>query len=313
MSRNEAFVGIDTSKAWLDVAVLGAAGVERYANDPDGRLRLAETLLGLQPQAIGIEASGGYEKAVIEALVAAGLQVRCVDPRRLRCFAEACGIKAKNDRLDAAVIARFVEALPGRTVEPEPISEALAELVDARRQLCEEQVRVSNQTDQVRDVTLRRMAQRRLTRIRADIVLIEKRIAEFIAANPLLAERERLLRSAPGVGPVVAWTLLACLPELGRLGHRQIAALVGVAPYDHDSGKMKGRRAIRGGRVHVRNIVYMAALVGGRRNPVLAAMRDRLRAAGKPPKVAIIAMARKLLCRLNAMLRDGCAWQASLA
>lgn len=309
MTQKTVFVGIDTSKAWLDVAQCGEEQTRRFANDKDGWRELIDWLGPLQPTAIGIEASGGYERGAIGALVEAGLPISRLDPRRLRYFAEACGLKAKNDRIDAQAIARFVAALPARQVEPDPAAQALAELVDARRQLCDEHTRVTNQARQVKSAMLRRLAKARLARISADVALIEKHLAEQVAADPALAQRDALLRSVPGVGPVLSWTLLAHLPELGRLTHRQIAALVGVAPYDHDSGKMRGKRSIRGGRVQVRNVAYMSALVGGRRNPVLTAMRQRLSEAGKPPKVVIVAMIRKLLCFLNAIVRDGQPWR----
>lgn len=310
MTQKTVFVGIDTSKAWLDVALLDEEQTARLANDRGGWRELIDWLGPLQPAAIGIEASGGYERGVIGALVEAGLPISRLDPRRLRCFAEACGLKAKNDRIDAQAIARFVAAMPARQVEPDPAAEALAELIDARRQLCDEHTRVTNQVRQLKSAMLGRLAKARLARIRADVALIEKHLAEQVAAHPVLAQRDALLRSVPGVGPVLSWTLLAHLPELGRLTHRQIAALVGVAPYDHDSGKMRGKRSIRGGRTQVRNVAYMSALVGGRRNPVLAAMRQRLSEAGKPPKVVIVAMIRKLLCFLNAIIRDGQPWRA---
>lgn len=310
MTQVETFVGIDVSKAWLDVAVFGDGRAWRMTNDDEGWRDLLARLKPLKPNAVGIEASGGYERGVIGPLVKAGLPVRRLDPRKLRCFARACGVMAKNDRIDAAMIARFVTVLPGRTVEPDPAAEALAELVDARRRLCEDQTRLANQTRQTRDPLLRRMASRQAARLKADVALLDKRLAQVVAADPALAERDRLLRSVPGVGPVLGWTLMAHLPELGRLTHRQIAALVGVAPYDHDSGGMKGRRSIRGGRVQVRNVAYMAAVVAGQHNPVLAAMRRRMLDTGKRPKVVIVAMIRKLLTFLNAIVRDQTPWHA---
>jgi transposase len=309
MTRKTVFVGIDTSKAWLDVAFSEDDKVIRFANDRVGWSELVDWLEPLEPTAIGIEASGGYERGVIGVLVEAGLPISRLDPRRLRCFAEACGLKAKNDRLDARAIARFMTVLPARQVEPDAAAQALAELVDARRQLCEEHTRVTNQARQVKNAMLRRLAKARLVRLRAEVALLERHIADQVAADPVLTQRDGLLRSVPGVGPVLSWTLLAHLPELGRLTHRQIAALVGVAPYDHDSGKMRGKRSIRGGRVQVRNVAYMSALVGGRRNPVLAAMRQRLSEAGKPPKVVVVALIRKLLCFLNAIVRDEQPWR----
>ncbi len=246
---------------------------------------------------------------MIVAMTEAGLAVRLTDAARVRRVADALGLKAKTDRIDAVLIARFVQTPPGRTVQPDARLLALAELVDARRALCEERVRVSNQVAQVRDPMLRRMAARRLNRIRADVVLLEKRLAEAVAADPDLAAHDRSLRSVPGVGPVLSWTPAAHLPELGRLTHKQIAALVGVAPYDRQSGTLKGRSLIRGGRSVVRNVAYMAVLCAARFNPALAEMKRRLAQRGKPPKVILIALINKLMTLLNAILRDKAEWR----
>lgn len=258
---------------------------------------------------MGLEPSGGYERGVTDALIGAGLALRRVEAGRVRAFAGVLGLKAKTDLIDAMLIARFVQTLPGRTAEPDARAQALAELVDARRALCEEQVRVRNQAEQVRDPMLRRMAARRLNRMKGDVVLLEKRLAATVAADPDLAERDRLMRSVPGVGPVLSWTLMAHLPELGRLSHKQIAALVGVAPYDRQSGTLKGRSMIRGGRAVVRNVAYMAALIGARHNPVLAAMKQRLTEKGKPGKVILVALINKLMTLLNAVVRDRSEWR----
>lgn len=310
MTQDAVFVGVDVSKARLDVA-LTTGEIWSVGNDPAGWAELIDRLRTETPQAVGLEPSGGYERGVIEALTQSGLPVRRVDAARVRQFAHALGLKAKTDAIDALLIARFVQTLPGRIVEPDARAQALAELVDARRALCEERVRVGNQAEQVRDPMLRRMAVRRLNRLRADIVLLEKRLAEVVAADPDLADRDRRLRSVPGVGPVLSWTLLAHLPELGRLGHRQIAALVGVAPYDRQSGTLKGRSMIRGGRAVVRTIAYMAALSGARSNPVLVAMKQRLADKGKPGKVILIALVNKLMTLLNAIVRDRSEWRSA--
>lgn len=308
MTQDGVFVGIDVAKARLDVAAT-TGEVWSVGNDRAGWTELIDRLRPLGPAAIGLEPSGGYERGVIETLVEAGLSVRRVDAVRVRRFAEALGLKAKTDRIDAMLIARFVQTLPGRAVEPDPKARALAELVEARRALCEEQVRVRQQAEQVHDPMLRRMALRRLNRLRADVVLLEKRLAETVAADPDLADRDRRLRSVPCVGPVLSWTLMAHLPELGRLNHKQIAALVGVAPYDRQSGTLKGRSMIRGGRAVVRNVAYMAALIGARCNPVLKAMKQRLADKGKPAKVILVALINKLMTLLNAIVRDQAEWK----
>lgn len=303
-------VGIDTAKARLDGALSPAEPIVSVANSPQGWQALIRTLKGRKVSAIGIEASGGYERGVMHALLAAGFSVRLINPFRLRRFAEALGIKAKNDHLDARVIARFTAQMPTREVVRNPAAERLAELVQARRQLSEDLVRLENQRAALHDALLKRISQRRLADLRADLAQIDQRLAERVAADAAFAARARLLRSVPGVGPVAAHTLLALLPELGRLSRKQIAALVGVAPFDHESGQSKGERHIWGGRAGVRHALYMAALSASRCNPRLKAFYQRLKAAGKPPKVALVALMRKLITILNAMVRDGQEWTA---
>jgi transposase len=302
-------VGLDVSAARLDVHILPTGTAFSVGNDAAGWQSLVDRLAGLRVRAIGIEASGGCERGAIRFLLERGCSVRCLDPRRVRAFARAAGTLAKNDRLDARIIALFLAAMPTREARREPAAERLAELVTARRQLLDALVAAQNQARLVEDDLLKRLSRDRIARFKADVQLIDQRLAELVAADPSLAQRARLLRSVPGVGAVLTYTLLAFLPELGRLGRKQIAALVGVAPYDNDSAGRHGTRAIFGGRTIVRNAMYMAALVGGRHNPVLAAFRARLRADGKAPKVALVALMRKLLTILNAMLRDEREWK----
>jgi len=309
MPQETVFVGIDVSKDRLDVKIPGAA-VFQVANDAAGRRELVERLRAPGGSVtVGLEATGGYEREALAELSAAGLTVRRLDPRRVRRFAEACGTLAKNDRIDAETIARFTALVDGRASEPDPRAERLAELVDARRRLCQEQTRLSNAARLLRDPVLKRLSARRLARAKAEVLLIDRRLAELVAADPELARKDALLRSVPGVGPVLSRTLLGRLPELGRLDAKAAAALVGVAPYDRDSGDRRGRRSIRGGRAAVRNVLYMAALAGARRNPALAAMHARLTAAGKPAKVVLVALMRKLITVLNAVLRDQQEWR----
>jgi len=308
MTQTELHVGIDVAKDRLDVAILETGELFAVDNDEAGHAALVERLSGCGIGAIGLEASGGYERAVLKALWQKGLPVRRINPHRLRQFARAAGVNAKNDRLDARVIARFLATLPVHPVEFDPSLEVVIELVTVRRQLRAELSRVNNQLEHVRDAALKRLAKRRASRLSADILLLDKRIAQAIAADPAMAHRNSLLRSTPSVGPVLSATLIALLPELGRLSNRRIAALVGLAPFDHDSGKLKGKRCIWGGREPVRNVLYMAALSAGVHNPVFAAFRQRLRAKGKEAKVAIIAVMRKLITTLNAMIRDDKPW-----
>ncbi|WP_116970716.1 transposase [Blastomonas sp. UPD001] len=218
---------------------------------------------------------------------------------------------AKTDRLDAEAIARFIAVVPGPEAQPNAEAARLAELVLARRQLCEELVRIQNQAEQVRAAVLQRLCRRRISRLKIELVLIDKAMAAEVAHSPQLARKHALLRSAPGVGPVVAATLLALLPELGQLSRRQIAALVGVAPYAFDSGKLKGERHIRGGRKPVRDALYMAALAASTHNPALKTFKQHLQKAGKKPKVALVAVMRKLLTTLNAILRNQQPWQTT--
>jgi transposase len=310
MAQITPHVGIDVSKDRLDIAFFPDGEGFAVANDPGGWKELHRRLSGSAVLVVGLEASGGYERDVIRFLTDKGLSVRLVNPYRVRQFARALGLLAKNDAIDAAVIARFTATVPTRPVRHAGVAVArLAELVTARRQLCRQLVVIENQDRLTRDAVLRRMNQRRVVRLNADILALDKRIAEIIAGDAELAQHDALLRSVPGIGPVTATTLLALLPELGHLSRKKIAALVGIAPYDFDSGALKGRRAIWGGRAPVRNVLYMAALSASSHNPVMKAFRSHLAAVGKPPKVAIIAVMRKLISTLNAILHTGQKWK----
>lgn len=309
MAQGEVFVGVDVSKDWLDVAVWPSGQAWRVGNDRAGRGELMRRLKRLgELQGVGFEASGGYERGLLKALLDADLPARRINPMRIRKFAQACGVLAKTDRIDALMIARFAATLPGRLAERNKAAEALAELVTARRQLCEEMTRAGNQAEHVDQTLLKRLARRRVQRLSEDIRSLDAAIAKAVATDPDLARKDALIRSVPCVGPVLSHTLLGLMPELGKLSNRAAAALLGVAPFDRDSGLMKGQRHIAGGRQSVRDVAYMAALVGARCNPVLAAFKQRLQAAGKRPKVIIVALMRKLITILNAMLRDGTAW-----
>lgn len=307
-------VGIDVSKARLDVAVFPDGHGFAVDNTPAGWAELARRCTEMSVATIGIEASGGFEQGVARALQERGFTVRLLNALRVRRFAQAIGKSAKNDTIDAEVIARFVATIPGRPFErPGPARDSLRAVLTMRRQLSDRLVMVRNQAQGVADPLLCRLSRRHVAALRADIRLLEQRLAEIVRANAALARHYDLLCSVPGVGPVLAFTLLAELPELGGIDRHKIAALAGVVPYDFDSGKMKGKRCIWGGRAGVRRVLYMAAMVASRCNPDLKAMRDRLAAAGKPPKVALVAVMRKLITILNAMLRDGRPWQAAHA
>jgi len=307
------FCGIDVSKDRLDVMVLPDGRYFSVRNDAFGWAELVANLRPLAISAIGLEPSGGYERGIIRALLAARLSVRRINPNKLRQFARARGVLAKNDRIDARLIAEYVAVMPTRPVERDEAAERLAEIVTMRRQLCDERIAIENQAAHFEDTMLRRLSRRRLDRLQADIHLLDNRLAELVAADPALAQRYRVLISMPGVGPVLAFTLIALLPELGRMSRKQIAALVGLAPYDFDSGALKGHRSIYGGRMPVRNILYMAALSASRYNPALKTFSKRLAGANKKSKVIIVAVMRKMITTLNAMLRDGALWQTKTA
>lgn len=307
-------VGIDVSKARLDVAVFPDNTSFAVDNTPAGWAELAARCAELSVVTIGLEASGGFEEGVARALQDRGFTVRLLNPFRVRSFARALGKLAKNDTIDAAVIAHFVATVPGRALPPRSTTrQSLAAVLTMRRQLTERLVMVRNQARGLADPLLCRLSKRHITGLLADIRLLDCRLAEIIAGDAELARKYTLLCSAPGVGPVLAVTVLAELPELGSIDRWKIAALVGVVPYDFDSGTMKGKRCIWGGRTAVRNVLYMAALVASRCNPQIKAVRERLAHAGKPAKVALVAVMRKLLTMLNAMLRDGREWRPASA
>jgi len=305
------FGGIDVAKDRLDVMVLPEQHRLSVSNNPAGWAELIEQLRGFSIAAIGLEASGGYERGVVRVLLAAGLSVRQINPFRVRQFANASGVLAKNDRVDARMVASFVANIPTREVErPAPVLERLAEILRARRQLSNEKVSAENASKLLEDAMLQRLSRRRIARLAADIDTLDGHLVKIVGIDTALAHRYRLLTSMPGVGPVLACTLIAQLPELGQLSRKQIAALVGVAPYDFDSGKLKGRRCIWGGRSPVRHVLYMAALSASNWNPVLKAFHRRLTADGKLPKVVIVAVMRKMITMLNAMVRDNVVWAA---
>jgi transposase len=305
--------GIDVASDRLDVMLLPDGQCFWVANNTAGWAELVTRLRGLHIAAIGIEASGGYERGVIRALLAEGISVRQINPFKLRQFAKASGVLAKNDRLDARMIALFVATMPTRPAQRNQAAERVGEVVTARRQLSDQKVAAENASRLFEDASLRRLYRRRVARLALDIALLDKRLAEMVSADVVLAKRYRLLTSMPGVGPVLAFTLIAFLPELGQMSRKQVAAIVGVAPYDFDSGNLKGIRCIGGGRAPVRRVLYMAALTACRFNPALKTFHERLAAAGKKSKVAIVAVMRKIITTLNAMIRDNVAWDVRSA
>ena len=306
------FAGIDISKDKLDVHVIPEGLNFSVSRDEAGLEVLVAKLAPLAPHRVAMEATGGFETMVAASLSAAGLAPVIVNPAQVRHFADALGKRAKTDPIDAAVIAAFAEAVrPRLRTLPDEDTAALSELMARRRQLTE-----MLKAERARET--RAGAKRARQSIRRVIAMLEAELADLdadvdrrIRASAAWQVRVDLLQSVPGVGPTTARTLLAELPELGSLSRREIAALAGLAPWTRQSGQWKGRSMIGGGRTQVRTVLFMAGLVASRHNPVLRAFRDRLVQAGKPKIVAIIAVARKLLTILNAILRDQKQWQAA--
>ena len=306
------FIGIDVSKDRLDVHVRPSSEAFAVARDSAGLEALVARLQTLAPQLVVVEATGGFETVVASAIGAAGLPLAVINPRQIRAFATACGQMAKTDRLDAQVIAHFAEAVqPEARAIPDESARALGELVTRRRQIIGMMVAERNRRRQLTQPRLLKTVDRILATLQEQLSAIERDIDEAIRGTPAWREKEELLTSAPAIGPKIARILIADLPELGTLTRRKIAALAGTAPFSRDSGKWRGQRSIAGGRGTVRAALYMAVLVSIRRNLPLAALYHRLRAAGKPAKVAIVAAMRKLLVTLNAMLRDKTEWRAA--
>jgi transposase len=306
----EHFVGIDVAKDRLDVCVRPSGESFTLARDGEGLAALVERLEALDPVLVVLEATGGYETVVASALGAARLPLAVVNPRCIRDFARATGKLAKTDRIDAAAIAHFAEAVrpPVRPIA-DAEAQALGELVARRRQVIEMIVAEGNRRRMASQRRVIRAIERHLAVLQAELSELDGDIDDAIRRSPAWQADADLLASVPGVGPATLRTLIAELPELGRLTRRKIAALVGVAPINRDSGTLRGRRTIAGGRPAVRSALYMAALVASRKNPVIAPHYDKLRAAGKTGKQALIACMRKLIVILNAILRDRKPWQ----
>lgn len=306
------WAGIDVSKAWLDVALWPQAHSFRVSNDAAGVAEVAARLGAATPQAVVLEASGGLELLAAGELQAAGLPVAVVNPRQVREFARALGTLGKTDRLDALVLAQFAQAAhsngrlaPLRLAEPAELE--LKALVARRRQLLGMLVAESNRRERAPKVVRKSIVQS-IKGLKRALAEVEQQLQQVVANSPTQQAKAKLLGAVPGVGPQLSCTLLAELPELGRLGRRQIASLVGVAPHPHESGKFKGRRMIWGGRAHVRTMLYMAALSAVRHNPPLRAHYQALLERGKAKKLALVACMRKLLITLNAILRDATPW-----
>lgn len=312
MTQAQSYVGIDLSKDYLDVAVRPTGQQWRMGNTEEELDQLVKRLQGLSPALVVLEATGSLEVPVAAALGAVDLPVAVVNPRQVRDFARATGKLAKTDKLDAQVLALFAERVrPTPRPLPDAAAQALSALLARRRQLVAmlttERNRLGTALPNVRPGI-----QEHIVWLEGKLGELSDRMSQLLRESPLWREKEDLLQGVPGVGPVLSLTLLADLPELGTLGRRQIAALVGVAPLNRDSGSLRGKRTVWGGRAKVRAVLYMAALVAARFNPVIRAFYQRLLAAGKPKKVALIACMRKLLTILNAMVKHRHPWNPDL-
>jgi transposase len=306
------YVGIDVSKAHLDVAVLETGAEWQVDNTPAGIAELVERLQALAPTLIVIEATGGREQPALRALLLADLPVALVNPRRVRKFAEALGRLAKTDRLDARLLARFAQDVrPARTHLTKASDEQLSALLARRKQLLDMQTAEQNRLATAVPI-LQPMIAEHLQWLAEHLKAVEQEIDQLNQQDDERKERQAIMRTLKGVGPVTAATLSADLPELGQLSKKKIAALVGVAPFNQDSGRYRGKRRIKGGRATVRQVLYMAAVAAARSNPLIQEFYRALIKRGKEKKVALVACMHKMLTILNAMLRDHQVWHAPL-
>lgn len=310
----ETWVGIDLSGDRFDVWVRPSSEVFAEAYDSKGMERLVKRLAAIKPERIVLEATGGLEVRLVARLAVADLPVVVVNPRQVRDFAKATGELAKTDRIDAGILAHFAEAIrPESRPLPDEASRALSELVNRRRQVVEMVVAEQNRLRRTASTAVRGRIETHLEFLRRELEDIDTDLKTRVTQSPAWQANADLLRSVPGIGPTTAISLLAQVPELGRVPGRQISKLVGVAPLADDSGPRHGHRRIWGGRAKVRTSLYMATLVAIRYNPPIRDVYERLTKAGKPKKVALVACMRKLLVILNAMLRDRTPWNAVLA
>jgi transposase len=305
------FIGIDVSKDRLDVHVLPGGECFAVARDSKGLEELTERLSRLSAAIIAVEATGGFETVVAAALAGAKLPVVVINPAQVRAFAQALGKRAKTDPIDAAVIARFVEATrPEIRPLPDAETQALADLVARRRQIVQ-MIGAERQREKRASRRMKRSIGRVVLVLEQELADLDDELGENVRGSPAWRDKEDLLKTVPGIGPVIARSLIAELPELGTLDRRKIAALVGLAPWTRQSGQWKGKSFIGGGRSKVRAALFVAAMVAARHNPALRGFHQRLIAAGKAKKAALIAVARKLLTILNAIVRDQIPWKTA--
>ena len=309
-SETSSVLGIDISKEWIDAGLLPSEQSWKISTEPD-RLQLWIDNLPHKITLAVMEASGGLEMPIAAALSNAGIPVAIVNPKQIRAFATALGQRAKTDALDAKIIARFGELLqPAPRPLPSETRALLDELVTRRRQLVETGVAEQNRLSTMRSTQTRKSIEIHLHWLKSQVKEIEKQLEELIKKSPTWMVDAKLLTSVPGVGPITSTIMLAALPELGKLSHREITSLVGLAPVPRESGKWRGKRFIRGGRADVRSAIYMCILSAIRYNPVIKVFYIRLLAAGKDKKVAMVACMHKLLIILNAIIRDRKPWNS---
>ena len=312
MNESEVFVGIDVSKAQLDVALRPRGEVFSEPNDEPGHKRLAKRLVGLNPQRVVLEASGGYEVAPAAVLGAAGLPVVVVNPRQVRDFAKSTGTLAKTDRIDAGVLAWFGEAVRPE-VRPLKDEETLAlEALSNRRRQLTDMLTAENNRLNTAPSAVRRDIKEHIRWLQRRLKDTDNNLNAAVKHSPMWRVRDELLQSMPGVGRVTSLRMIASVPELGQLSAKKVCALVGLAPFNRDSGTLRGRRCIWGGRAQVRSALFMATLTATRCNPLMRAFYQRLKAAGKPHKVAMTACMRKMLVIMNAMVRDQTPWTENI-
>ena len=303
------FVGVDVAKDKLDLARSDSGELLTVANDDRGIRQIVELLTAIAPRRIVVESTGGLERPLLEALLDSGLPVALVNPSRVRYFAIGCGILAKTDPIDAGVLMKFAQLAEPRLAQKRSANQSeLDALITCRRQLTATRAQQTNCKSATSSKNAIKSIDAILAALDKQVDALDKKIRQLLDSDDDFKHVDRQLRSVPGVGPVLSSTLIAELPELGKTDRQRIGALVGVAPFNHDSGKFKGKRSIRGGRVQVRCVLYMATLAAIRFNPVLRKFAQRLAEAGKESKVIIVACMRKLLALLNVMLRENLLW-----
>lgn len=308
MERQDIVVGIDVSKARLDTAFSAEGEVVGFDNDPAGISQLLERFKTLRPSLVVMEASGGYETASATAIAAAGWRLAVVNPRQVRDFARATGRLAKSDQIDARILSAFGKAIePHVTSLPDEDAQALQGLLLRRQQLVAMRAQEHQRLEHAQSV-MRKNIKKHIDWLDQEIDKLNVDLTAGLRKSPAWRAKDELLRSLKGIGRITSGTLLVALPELGRLDRRAIAALVGLAPFNRDSGTMRGRRSIYGGRARIRTLLYMAATTAIRSNPVIRAFYERLKSRGKPHKVALVACMRKMLTILNAMVRESTPW-----